>query len=398
MRKPCSLLLLASGCGEPAPIADALATICPQRPPREADGDLALATLEAPGAVCNDGSPAALYVGAATDPAHRDDWVVYLEAGGGCVDARSCSARWCASVSRMSSDYLSSRQMGLGILSTDPTNSFAGWNHVSVHYCSSDFWTGDNDDPVTLRGIVPYTLLFRGHRIIEGAVTQLEAGVVSDDGSVVLPSLSEAQLVVFAGASAGGRGVGMNLDWLAERLPETSVVGLMDGFAGTAQAAMRDAVADSFVAGQTSEWLRVYVDMYDAFADRDCPKSYECIDAWFIQSEQLDTPFVVRRDLYDPLIAELFAEYGSSVEETAADLSESMNLLAELRPERAAIFGPSCGDHIITAAPEFGTQAVIDAERGGEPRTLDDLTRELALGGKPQVVVDTPDARTSLCD
>ena len=47
-----------------------------------------------PLAVCNDGTPAAYFVGNATTRAGRGKWLIYLGGGGQCWDEASCQARW----------------------------------------------------------------------------------------------------------------------------------------------------------------------------------------------------------------------------------------------------------------------------------------------------------------
>ena len=43
------------------------------------------------GAVCLDGSPGAFYFRPATDPAHKNDWILHFKGAGWCYDKASCT-------------------------------------------------------------------------------------------------------------------------------------------------------------------------------------------------------------------------------------------------------------------------------------------------------------------
>jgi hypothetical protein len=77
-----------------------------------------------------------------------------------------------------------------------------------VPYCSSNWFTGaspDNNNAMKF--------YFRGHYIVDAVVDSL-----SDAGLVGAPTLREATHIIFAGSSAGGIGVSINLDRLAKTL------------------------------------------------------------------------------------------------------------------------------------------------------------------------------------
>jgi hypothetical protein len=98
---------------------------------------------------------------------------------------------------------------------------FSNWNHVHMKYCSSDSWTGDN-----VQTLPEGPIQFRGHRIVQAVFEDLRTGGIVAD----LPRLTEADLVIFAGGSAGGEGQINQLDRQARLLPGVRVLGITDSY------------------------------------------------------------------------------------------------------------------------------------------------------------------------
>ena len=103
---------------------------------------------------------------------------------------------------RMSSDRWPAVKTVGGILSADPTENphFADANHVFVPYCSSDSWSG------TQRQTKNGGPAFLGHYIIREVIRELadfEHLLFHDE-------------LYLAGSSAGGTGVLVNIDSIAE--------------------------------------------------------------------------------------------------------------------------------------------------------------------------------------
>ncbi|KAH8053486.1 pectin acetylesterase [Aureococcus anophagefferens] len=155
------------------------------------------------GAVCNDGTPAAYYF-APGSPSSKT-FLVYLSGGGQCYDAASCAGRGdgslyphhnCSTSDASKPCFLSSKDYGAtcnktGIFSEDPAANrpLHGAHKAYVPYCSSDAHMGDGE------------------------------------------SLGDADLVVFGGGSAGGRGAMVHLDRAAATLKAAgagAVVGFLD--------------------------------------------------------------------------------------------------------------------------------------------------------------------------
>jgi len=108
-----------------------------------------------------------------------------------------------------------------GLFATNPAqNPWATANLVFVKYCSSDSWFGDAPaSPAT------FGFAFRGARIVQAVVTAL----VAHNG---LGSSGGPERLLFAGCSAGGRGVLTNLDAVTAAVPaNVQVLGLLDAAA-----------------------------------------------------------------------------------------------------------------------------------------------------------------------
>ncbi|CAB4056255.1 NOTUM [Lepeophtheirus salmonis] len=90
---------------------------------------------------CNDGSPAGYYM---RRNSHSRRWVIFLEGGWYCYDNISCESRWIRLRSLMSSERWPSVKTVGGILSSDVSENphFSDANHILIPYCSSDSWSG----------------------------------------------------------------------------------------------------------------------------------------------------------------------------------------------------------------------------------------------------------------
>jgi len=164
-------------------------------------------------AVCNDGTPAVYYWAPASCPDYEHKWLVFLGSGGWCWDFDSCAKR--------STDSVSSKNYP-DIDTPNPHSLFGNhspfysYNRVSLRQCSSDAWMGDLGANESIAKVN-----WRGARIVRSLLQHL----VADRG------LGNAKLLIFGGASAGGRGAMVHLDTLKKdglvprRVP---VFGLLD--------------------------------------------------------------------------------------------------------------------------------------------------------------------------
>ena len=148
---------------------------------------------------CNDGTPAGYYI--RRNPSSRK-WVLFLEGGWYCYDQVSCEARWLRLRTLMSSSQWPEEKTVGGIMSSDHNENphFAEANHVLLPYCSSDSWAG------TARSSKDQQFSFMGADIMQEVVRELFSW----------EQLAAGTELYLAGSSAGGTGVLINLDPVAE--------------------------------------------------------------------------------------------------------------------------------------------------------------------------------------
>ena len=322
-----------------------------------------------PDAICNDGSPAAIYFRPFRGEANRNRWLINLRGGGACSGGQSCAARWCgcagASVCPATpadthtnfdrGNMVSAgaaTQNGTGIfLRGDPArpNPIEDYNEVRVVYCSSDRWTGTRraapmtaTHPVT-GAPVSYSIHFLGARILEAVLSTLRhdgaRGPTYTQGgaNTPMPDLDEATEVILAGDSAGGGGVIFNLDRVAATLRARNaacaggacplvVRGLIDATVGpdssrltlspTGRIAMNGATTYTAWAEATA---RVQQQNQGFRGDESCVAwhaanmpgtEHVCSDGDHVIRHHVTTPFFVRMALRDGLISSGYYEGG----------------------------------------------------------------------------------------
>uniref|UniRef100_A0A3Q2PUA8 Notum, palmitoleoyl-protein carboxylesterase n=1 Tax=Fundulus heteroclitus TaxID=8078 RepID=A0A3Q2PUA8_FUNHE len=149
---------------------------------------------------CNDGSPAGYYI---KESKGSRRWLLFLEGGWYCFNRQTCSSRYETMRSLMSSSQWPQSRKGTGVLSPEPEENPHWWNAnmVFLPYCSSDVWSG----------AMPKTehndYAFMGSLIIKEVVKEL-----------LTKGLDKAKVLLLAGSSAGGTGVLLNVDHVAEQL------------------------------------------------------------------------------------------------------------------------------------------------------------------------------------
>jgi hypothetical protein len=165
-------------------------------------------------AICNDGTFGGYYYKASTAiDSPLNVYLILLPGGAQCYDQGSCLAR---SSSLSSSSSWPRTISGDGILSDSATHSPIWYaNKAYLGYCSSDGYMGN-------LGASPQTwgLHFRGQALIDAMIYNLRKH----------HGLNDADLIVFAGLSAGARGVMTNIDRLIDSniFPQVPVIGFMD--------------------------------------------------------------------------------------------------------------------------------------------------------------------------
>jgi hypothetical protein len=322
--------------------------------------------INAPEAVCNDGSPAAAYVRRAGTQANRDRWIIYLQGGGSCDNDQDCLDRWQSfdnnyGLQKMSSSIPAATWNGWypgagapsgwtlqganyavpvsiapqGLFSSAAANPFADWNQVFVHYCSSDQWLGQKPLHVATAvdqiGIPPqaagtvqsYDIAFQGAEIFDGLINDLRSGVAYCLGQncQTLPDLDDARFILLAGSSAGANGVKHQLDRLrAEQRairPDSEVRGLIDAAGSPNPAALPwpTSPAPFTDAEQRNQllWDETFVGLWNARVDASClvenvGVEARCGDSGHVLRHHISAPFFHRMDLQDSLALRPYEE------------------------------------------------------------------------------------------
>jgi hypothetical protein len=372
------------------PDPDALVSPRVSAPRGDGRLDLHRVTLDDPAALCNDGTPAVLYVRAATDPARASEFLVLLEAGGACTDADSCYDRWCGldapySAAKMSSRWAPEVVEAKGLLreATEvpalPSARLGGRNVIFAYYCSSDIWTGRRDAELTTSDGTTFRVYFRGHDIVAALFDALEAGVSSDDGVETLPAVASGDHLLFAGSSAGCGGLLQHADWASARLAGRGVTvdAMADGCVRVdfdrlgLTATERAAIEDEQRAGYET----VFRGLWDAFLDESCldlaaaDGQYLCANLRFVARHHVTTPLFLREDFLDPTDLSEYRgtsvgplDYAAAMHDTLADLrSAGIDGTEAGAVVRApAVHGPACGQHIALLNDGFTHTSTVD--------------------------------------
>uniref|UniRef100_A0A3Q3WMJ4 Notum, palmitoleoyl-protein carboxylesterase n=1 Tax=Mola mola TaxID=94237 RepID=A0A3Q3WMJ4_MOLML len=184
-------------------LAQSLYTCSSQR----VDQDMKLRFLKNVSVTCNDGSPAGYYL---RESKGSKRWLLFLEGGWYCFSKQTCDSRFRRTRTLMGSSKWPQTRRGTGILSPQPEENPYWWNAnmVLIPYCSSDVWSGTR--PKTENR----DYAFMGSLIIKEVVNEL-----------LMKGLDKARVLLVAGRSAGGIGVLVNVDHIAQQL-ETQAGGV----------------------------------------------------------------------------------------------------------------------------------------------------------------------------
>lgn len=376
---------------------------------RAGDG-LSRLTMTAPEALCNDGTPAVLYVRKGTD-----DWVMHLQGGGNCTDFEECEERWCGTgyhdASKMSSVYAPARIDGIGLESADPENQFAGATQVYFYYCTSDAWSGVSLTTLVADDGREMTLHRNGHAIVEAAFALLADPQTSDDGNQTLPDLDDAKSLLFTGTSGGSAGAQTNLDWVRERTdPSIPVFGVFDASFGPRPEVLPDAPGRR-IGDRLRDSISTIADgsLLPPFADESCRATlagtddeWKCHDQASFVYDYVTTPFLARQDLYDNNMIGNYLQAGMSETEFAEAVRGSLLSLATLpatavEGDRMAVpsaYGPACGQHVALESDAWFFEAAVRTDGGSV--TLHDAVVAASTGATLSVV-DTIDGADSAC-
>ncbi len=395
-----------------------------------------------PSARCNDGTGAMYFFRPATSAAGRNRWVVQLQGGGTCSQPDTCAQRWCSvdtnfGMTQMTATLAPMRgTVGDGILrqggALGEPNPVGDWNHVFVRYCSSDGWSGaagpvdvDAHHPVT-GAPVRFRIEFNGSHIVDAVIATLRRdggappAYTIAGGSVDLPDLDDATMVLLAGASAGSSGVAHNADRLREALlvhnPALAMWALHDS--GTTPAltdldfstttVCRDFGLCDYQAYTVATTPRLWSGRSDAscqtwHAANDPANLFRCGDNDHVAQHHVVTPMMVRMGQSDELISGNFVEmmftvpgrglmtralFAEGVRARMTTLPQSVGTAEETALAPAPRFSPPCMRHETISSDEnvFG----VSVTAAGAPRTMFDILIAAVAGNTPTAAIWNP--------
>jgi len=178
-----------------------------------APGDLVLTLLSdtlpaAKGGRCMDGSMTGYYYRKGVP----DTYVVFMHGGGGCSTKGSCKA-WAAEKGSSKNWQRTALGTSYGVTVSNCTSNpyFCNATAAVVPYCTGDEHAGNN----TVASAKTWGYIFDGHTSFTAVIEEL----------IKTRGLADAKRVLLTGSSAGGIGALLNLDWLANRLPNADVKG-----------------------------------------------------------------------------------------------------------------------------------------------------------------------------
>ena len=155
-------------------------------------------------------------------PALQEDVQCWYRAYGPAIESNTPPA-YLGSSAPLAANFTTAPPRGFGYLtSADPTEnpSLHNYSFAYIHYCDGASYTGDADQPAFHPDHPGQPIYYRGRRVLDATIRHL----LEHEG------LGIATEVVVSGTSAGGLGVYLNIDRIAEQVqavtPDARVRGL----------------------------------------------------------------------------------------------------------------------------------------------------------------------------
>lgn len=317
-----------------------LAVLCAGAPAAGATANLV--HISGPNALCLDGSQAAFYWQPGSEG--NKTWVFFLEGGGVCSHEQDC-------LLRAKTDLGSSKNFGPTIQLPSFQNPDAGanpqWhnaNMVFLPYCTGDLHSGTRQSASS----DTWGLHFSGHLIVQALISQLKATA----------GLGDADLVVFAGGSAGGMGVFANIDYVASQLPNVKMLGVPVGGFLFAHPRYTGPGAQNESETSTAADFQRNSELYQAVTSHTGPcaaefgkeDAWKCLDATIL-FKYIDTPLYIVESQIDSVIMFGFSDVPEidtpPVEQyvTAFRANSTLHADAVVKFSRHSIFSVCCFMH-----------------------------------------------------
>lgn len=163
------------------------------------------------GASCLDGSVPGYWIWKTDNETHKNNWIIYFQGGGWCYSEADC---WGRSQTTLGSSVHWPQTQNLGgMLDNDCTMSpdFCHYNKVMLGYCDGNSFASDRIAPISV--VAPGApagtkIWFRGKRNIDAVLATLKHN----------HRLSDAEIVLQTGGSAGGLAAFLHADYVHVKL------------------------------------------------------------------------------------------------------------------------------------------------------------------------------------
>jgi hypothetical protein len=217
---------------------------------------------------------------------------------------------------------------------------------------------------------------------VRAVIDRLTAGpVTSDGGEVTLPSMADADTIVFSGSSAGARGAQNNADWVASQVPGAEVVAWFDASSPPTYEDMGEygPLVEEF--DRDVRWPQYYEGAWGMWLDESCQALHTEEDRWLcgnsdhLVQHHITTPFFVRQDIRDPVTGGRYLDYGAPLTLLAEVWATSMDRIHEAPEEgeegdamtvAPGVYSPNCGQHVGLNDTAWFTEALVQDDDSAE--------------------------------
>ncbi|CAJ1053839.1 carboxylesterase notum2 [Xyrichtys novacula] len=321
--------------------------------------DMRLQFLKNTQVTCNDGTAAGFYL---KEFRGSRRWLLFLEGGWCCYSKETCDSRYQNIPRLMSSSGWPQTKRGTGILSSQAEENphWHNANIVFIPYCSSDVWSGTGPAPTPPprqrqgrekereRNVNATEYTFMGSLIIQEVVKDL-----------IPKGIKQAKVIMLSGTSAGGTGVLLNIDRVANQLAqlgaETQVRGLVDSGWFLESQQQRSPNCPETVSCSPEDAIKIGLRLWNGVVPDRCRQLYKRGEEWqcFFGHKlysTLSSPLFVVQWLFDEeqlRVENIFMGGQSLSEEQWQYIRNLGRLLKNSLRDVTAVFAPSCLSHTL---------------------------------------------------
>jgi len=335
-----------------------------------------------PLALCNDGTTAGYFY--SEDALTNPNLMIYLKGGGQCGSLEECQNRCQNSNPICTTNTSSYLDIDTTMWSQDPEVNppFHNFGKVYVSYCSSDVYSGTRNASADTNGYY-----FYGKHILEAVV---------DDIIKSKPDIDNMKQMVLIGTSAGGFGVAVNCDSVAEQFHaeknDLDVRCIADG--GDFYPRMQYESCDPYEVMAENQEKNFWQGVGDQTCIENSPEGSLDCSAFPLYYNYIETPFMVVHSYIDttvqgPCTAPLSIEYQDFWAEFKQQVKTMANNFIEDKPKNG-LFLSNCHRHTSSNDDEVWNQLDVPAVNAEGSEVLKNVIRNWLTGEGPYQAMDMP--------